>query len=396
MVVARCGLDPTGSFERVLPFVQVADIQRVFSSESMSWPQIKWVVLDKLLASPSRSGIPDLPAASPPDSVAFLQFTSGSTSEPKGVMITHNNLAHNLSLIVHELGATTDTVVVSWLPQYVSREREGQIGYKLAPRPSCSRCSRESADVDVIHVTSGRPPRLLVSSSTRYHDMGLIGSYLGALYCGGCGYYMSPFAFIKNPSVWVESISKYRATHMQAPNFAYTLCARKFSTMRTPPTLDLSCVRHMINAAEPVDEQAIDAFVAVFTPHGLPAGVIFPTYGLAEHTVFVCSGGSQRLLIDKVALEREQRVVLVDGSGGSTASLTAMMIGCGYPFRGDGVDVAIVEDDVRLEEDHVGEIWVHSPSKAAGYWNLPEQSREDFEGSLKADAEKCSAGERKW
>ena len=308
---------------------KMADIQSIFSSDAMSWPQMRWEVVEALLASAPRA-VAALSSIDDAASVAFLQFTSGSTSAPKGVIISHANLAHNLSLIVRELRASTDTVVVSWLPQY--------------------------------------------------HDMGLIGSYLGALYCGGRGYYMSPFGFIKNPAVWVESISRYRGTHMQAPNFAYSLCARKFSTMRVPPSLDLSCVRHMINAAEPCDERSIDAFVETFTPHGLPADVIFPTYGLAEHTVFVCSGGTQRLRVDKVALESEQRASIAQPGAPDTTAV----IGCGYPFRGQGVDVAIVDTDgTRLCEGRVGEIWVRSPSKAGGYWDLPEQSLEDFGATLR-------------
>ena len=134
---------------------KMADIQSIFSSDAMSWPQMRWEVVEALLASAPRA-VAALSSIDDAASVAFLQFTSGSTSAPKGVIISHANLAHNLSLIVRELRASTDTVVVSWLPQY--------------------------------------------------HDLGLIGSYLGALYCGGRGYYMSPFGFIKNPAVWVESI----------------------------------------------------------------------------------------------------------------------------------------------------------------------------------------------
>jgi acyl-CoA synthetase (AMP-forming)/AMP-acid ligase II len=143
---------------------KVEDIKNIFSSEK--WPDIRWILVDDQLKKgrtnnklPSKLSFPTI------QSIAFLQYTSGSTSEPKGVMISHENLAHNLSLIIHELKADQSTVNISWLPQY--------------------------------------------------HDMGLIGSYLGVLYCGGEGYYLSPISFLKEPMVWIRTLSKYRATHTQ-------------------------------------------------------------------------------------------------------------------------------------------------------------------------------------
>merc|ERR1719498_2018279 len=138
----------------------MADIKRSFTSDSTRWPELKWIVTDKVPSCPPLHYDP--PA---PNSVAFLQYTSGSTSEPKGVMISHQNLAHNETIITRELMADTSTICVSWLPQY--------------------------------------------------HDMGLIGSYLGAVYCGGSGYYLSPISFLKDPTVWLTSMSKYKATHTQ-------------------------------------------------------------------------------------------------------------------------------------------------------------------------------------
>ena len=123
------------------------------------------------------------------ESLAFLQYTSGSTSEPKGVMISHNNLAHNLDTICSALRVSQTTSCVAWLPQY--------------------------------------------------HDMGLIGSYLGTLYCGGSGYYMSPVSFVRKPDSWVEIMSTYKATHTQAPNFAFILAARKFNALPNRQNLNL-------------------------------------------------------------------------------------------------------------------------------------------------------------
>lgn len=182
---------------------------------SCSWPQnLNWIVTDRFFTSVKSPVVRSVSVAPHSEcDIAFLQYTSGSTSDPKGVMITQQNLSDNLRLIITGLNASDDTVVVSWLPQY--------------------------------------------------HDMGLIGSYLGAIYCGGCGYYLSPLAFIRNPSLWVQAMSKYKATHVQAPNFAYALTARKYLAQarnrvlkKDSTVIDLSSVRHMINAGNDTGRDA--------------------------------------------------------------------------------------------------------------------------------------------
>jgi len=254
-------------------------------------------------------------------------------------MITHGNLGHNLTIITNELQAKDDTIVCSWLPLY--------------------------------------------------HDMGLIGSFMGCLYCGGSGYYLSPLTFLQRPMIWLESVSKYQATHLQAPNFAFKLVARKFDESQyTKDSLRLSSVRHVINAAEPVDEDSIESFYKSFSKFGF-AHVIYPTYGLAEHTVFVCSGGSQRLSVNKHELEVNGKVVIQDRPDNVDESSTRM-VGCGYPKR-QNVDVQIVETESRkpLDEGSVGEIWIHSKSKAAGYFNKDKETKEDFHAKL-ADSSDAS------
>lgn len=325
---------------------KIADIKGFFTREE-SWPTLNWIVTDSLFFEKRTKKVEFSPITD--QKVAFLQYTSGSTSEPKGVMITHGNLRNNLDLIVTGLKANTSTVCVSWLPQY--------------------------------------------------HDMGLIGSYLGCLYCGGTGYYMSPISFIRSPPLWLEMISRYRGTHTQAPNFAYGLAARKFLAKKPHPQLDLSSVEHMINAAEPIDSLTIDRFYAVFEKYGLRNGVVFPTYGLAEHTVYVCSNGSQRLVVDKHILESEHRVALVDkfdtwmyaepsGSLKEEVVKTSVLIGCGKPSESTGMELVIIdpETNVVLPEDRVGEIWVRSKSRAAGYWGNDEKTAEDFGGHIDGDS----------
>jgi acyl-CoA synthetase (AMP-forming)/AMP-acid ligase II/acyl carrier protein len=296
------------------------------------WPEyLEWITTDNKTGSGNSSG-GGLPPSPGPSDLAFLQYTSGSTSEPKGVMITHGNLAHNLTIITSELEAVDDTVVVSWLPQY--------------------------------------------------HDMGLIGSYLGILYCRGTGYYMSPLSFLQRPMLWIEAVSKLKGTHLQAPNFAFKLTARKFQASNyVNKPLDLSSVRHIINAAEPVDKESMDVFYKAFSPFGLSETSIFPTYGLAEHTVFVCSGGKQRIAVEKELLEAEGAVSVVEGGDGGTDM--THLVGCGFPHK-QKVDVRIVDREscAELPSGKVGEIWVRSASKAGGYFGKEAETKEDFGAML--------------
>ncbi|CAK9251168.1 unnamed protein product, partial [Sphagnum jensenii] len=312
---------------------KVTDITSIFSTKNVSWPQLKWIVVDDMLAKGKKRKSMNLTTPNEKYSIntgdiAFLQYTSGSTSEPKGVMISHANLAHNLVIITKELQVDVNTTNLSWLPQY--------------------------------------------------HDMGLIGSYMGTLYCGGVGYFLSPISFLKDPNVWLKSISIYRASHTQAPNFAYALAARKFAehlkeqsrssnnNSTTETLLNLTCVKHMINAAEPVDVHAIASFYALFTQYGLARNVIIPTYGLAEHTVFVCSGGRTLLSVNKSALEKTGAVEIL-----SECLLNEYVEPVSQSPNSTG----------RKNGEH-REIWVDSPSKALGYFNQPELTQESFHGIM--------------
>jgi len=335
-------------------------------TDDAKWPDnLLWVITDREPLQNPPAKFQQLEETPKPEDIAFLQFTSGSTSAPKGVALTHANLSHNLHVITNELKASKDTKVVSWLPQY--------------------------------------------------HDMGLIGALLGVLYCGGSGYYMSPIAFLQRPMAWIEAVSEYRATHLQAPNFAFGLIARKFEPHRyyngkggdtsnedgkKIKPLDLSCLQHVINGAEPVTVNSIKAFENAFKPFGLPTepSVIFPTYGLAEHTVFVCSGGQGTIQAKKNDLEQDDKVVIVQDEASSDQSKdddpTVTLVGCGFP-QNQNIDVRIVEPVHRrlLPENRVGEIWVNSPSKALKYYGKnATETKEDFHATIedmKDDSIQC-------
>ncbi len=385
-IVANCGAKVALTGSDYGHVRKLSDIERLHNGK-VSFPKLQWIITDsilqKWLSSHSRMGFEQLRTAGKcvtGDEPAFLQYTSGSTSSPKGVIVTHGNLYHNLSLIIHELGAKSDTIVCSWLPQY--------------------------------------------------HDMGLIGSYLGVLHCGGKGYYMSSQSFIRRPAVWIWAINYYRATHLQSPSFGYILSAKSwkstpkkfkvFSSRKTQLDLDLSCVRHMVNGAEPIDYRFIDAFYETFCPHGLKRGIVFPAYGLAENTLFVCGNGRLRVhvkqkdLIHKRVTVVKEEIEGVSDGGGSIAEeperdldLTnteeeeteeteddcevLVRVGCGKPCKKFNIDIQIVDPSSlqRLGTDRVGEVWVKSDSKARGYWGTTvEESFENFCAHIREDNQK--------
>lgn len=236
-----------------------------------------------------------------------------------------------------------------------------------------------------------------------------VGSYLGVLFCGGSGFYLSPIDFLKNPLIWIKSISKYSATHTQvcfhffffeyfhrfdrqAPNFAYALVARKFSEQFNADwaSLDLSSMKHMINAAEPVSYENIANFYNLFSKYRLNANVIFPTYGLAEHTVFVCSGSQIALKVRKHLLEKgtvevlDTRPLISSGDEMPTGPDEQVLVACGRSVDRT-VTIKIVDGDtcVELNDKSIGEVWISSESKACGYWNQPEINLEIFGAELK-------------
>jgi len=184
-------------------------------SKADQWPDLIWTVTDTTVVK-DKSFLKTIPKYAPSPTLpktSFLQYTSGSTSYPKGVVITHASLAHNLAAISASLRTTPATVCCSWLPQY--------------------------------------------------HDMGLIGSYLGLLYCGGTGHYMSPLTFITNPLAYLRLWSSCNATHLQMPNFALRLCVKRFKAAKGL-TLDLGKTQHIINAAEPIDHATCAEFIHLF------------------------------------------------------------------------------------------------------------------------------------
>jgi len=264
-----------------------------------------------------------------PNATAMVQYTSGSTTTPKGVVLTHRNLLHNLESIRQVWHGDDTATGVFWLPSH--------------------------------------------------HDMGLIGAVLSMLYVGSTTHLMSPTAFITRPMRWLEAISRHRATFTAAPNFAYDLCV-EHSSAEERAALDLSSLTTAMNGAEPVRAATLQRFADAFAPAGFRPEASLPVYGLAEATLLV-SGGSDSGLpvvhhIDGAAL-REDRVVDAEPEHQSAVAL----IGCGQPRGGQHV---IVDPVTRrpCEADEVGEIWIAGPSVGRGYWERPEDTEHTFSAFL--------------
>jgi acyl-CoA synthetase (AMP-forming)/AMP-acid ligase II len=257
---------------------------------------------------------------------AMMQYTSGSTTAPNGVVLTHGNLMHNLAAIHQVWPGDDQEIAVYWLPPH--------------------------------------------------HDMGLIGAVLEMIYLGCSTVLMSPSAFIKRPMRWLEAISRNRGTFTTAPNFAYDLCVQR-STAAERAALDLSHWSVVMNGAEPVRADTMQAFAAAFAPAGFRMEAFCPVYGLAEATLLV-SGGSNSPgpvvhHIDRGALETD-RVV-----GAAPDSPTAVaLVSCGL-LRG-GQQVVIVDPETRRRcgTAEVGEVWVGGPSVAQGYWGKPDETEQTF------------------
>lgn len=259
--------------------------------------------------------------------LAFLQYTSGSTGNPKGVMLSHENLVYNSRLISESYGLEPGDVMMHWLPLY--------------------------------------------------HDMGLIGGLLQPLFLGSPVVLMSPIDFLKRPFRWLQAISKYRVAYSGAPNFAYDLAVRKTS-LEERATLDLSTWKVACNGAEPVRRETIDRFAEYFAPAKYRPTTSVPSYGMAECTVLVSSktAGTHPvvLAVDRGALE-ENRIEVVSGDDGERS---AELVGCGK-LMGDYV--AAIVDPVtkkRVADGGVGEIWLQGTSVARGYWNRAEVNEEIF------------------
>ena len=279
-----------------------------------------------------HTGAKAAPATDPVDDrrIAYLQYTSGSTREPRGVVVTHDNLMANLDVIHHLLGFEDDAIIVSWCPLT--------------------------------------------------HDMGLVMAALPAIAFGVPSVLMPPGEFVRRPMAWMRALSDWHGTHGFSPNFGYDLCVDR-STPQDRAALDLSAVRCLVNGAEPVRNITRDRFVEAFEPAGLRPEAHRPAYGLAEATVLVSCATAEKantvLSVEAAALEQNEVRFVDEGSPRARSLVGDGVVGSGYEVR--IVDPAGCE---ALGPGQVGELWIGGPSVSPGYWSRAEATQEVFGGVI--------------
>jgi acyl-CoA synthetase (AMP-forming)/AMP-acid ligase II/acyl carrier protein len=293
--------------------------------------KLHWLATDAIdLALASNWQLPSVQA----DSLALLQYTSGSTGQPKGVMVSHGNLIHNLSKICDFFGHDASSRGMSWLPPY--------------------------------------------------HDMGLVGGILQPLYVGMPIALMPPVAFLQKPWRWLQLISEYRATTSGGPNFAYDLCIQK-TTPEQRAALDLSHWQVAFSGAEPVRPETLKAFAEAFAPAGFRPEAFYPCYGMAETTLIV-TGGSPRVKppivsVDATALQHHY------ATAPAIAADTQLLVSCGQPATDQGLAIVDPQSHRLCPDGRIGEIWVaQSGSMTQGYWQRSQLTQETF-GALTAEGQ---------
>jgi 1-acyl-sn-glycerol-3-phosphate acyltransferase len=275
--------------------------------------------------SAQRSAHP-LPPLNDGQALGLMQYTSGSTGDPKGVMLTHLSLLENVRSMGAAMEATSADVFVSWLPLY--------------------------------------------------HDMGLIGAWLGCCYFGARLYVMSPISFLVRPATWLWTMHKYRATFSGGPNFAFELCASRIDDADLEG-LDLAALRFVVNGAEPISPATLRRFTGRFGKYGMSYGVPSPSYGLAENCVGLCFPPAGRgPLIDRIKREQLARRGYAEPADGNDADAIEI-VACGHPIRNN--EVRIVDDGGHeVGERHEGMLEFRGPSVTKGYFRNEGKTRELF------------------
>lgn len=291
-------------------------------------PDLKWVVTDEVQSRASERFRND------PNPILFLQYTSGSTSEPKGVMVSHENVIHNASSTLDHV-----PIGVSWLPQY--------------------------------------------------HDMGLIGYYLFPIIAGGTTYGFSPVDFLKRPILWLQTICRVRATYASSPNFGFEYCLREDKIPSEQlENLDLSSLRVLMNAAEPVRADTYLRFLKRFAPCGLQPEACVVAYGLAENTLAATNYGRRILTVNKRLFQKG--AVHLESSGPRN-STELRLASCGKPLEGIRLRIVNSESRAALGEGRIGEVWLSGKSSCTGYWKRPKLTRATFGNFVRSDPKDNSA-----
>jgi acyl-CoA synthetase (AMP-forming)/AMP-acid ligase II len=322
-------------FHRIEHIMQDAAVNLILTTEKLHGEVLEWLAETPYAATPCLpsdvlvGNRPWTSADVQPEDLAFLQYTSGSTGNPKGVMVSHGNLIHNSLLIKHKYHHDNNTVMGGWLPFY--------------------------------------------------HDMGLIGLILQSLYLGSTLVLMSPVAFVKHPMNWLKAISDYKINTSGGPNFCFEHSIEKANDQKLEG-IDLSHWHACFNGSEPIKSQTIDAFSERFARFGFSRNLFYPCYGMAETTLFV-TGGTPHVAHETLTVDREALAAnkIIFQTPDSSSAVTLVSSGQAYDL-----DVVIVDpaSHQRLADCEVGEVWIHGESVAQGYWGKSEQTREIFHAEL--------------
>lgn len=288
---------------------------------------LRWLATDSISTDLAESW--QEPAVSS-NTLAYLQYSSGSTGTLKAVQVTHGNILHNEQMIQQAFEHNEKTVFGGWLPLY--------------------------------------------------HDMGLVGNVLQPLYLGVPSILISPVAFIQKPFRWLQLISRYKVTTSGGPNFAYQLCVHRV-TPEQRASLDLSSWEVAFNGAEPVRAETLKQFATTFEPCGFRFEAFYPCYGMAETTLFI-SGGLKTdpptvRYVEKATLEQHRVAIAPEKQEGNQA-----IVSCGKPWLGTKVVIVDTESLTPCPTGQVGEIWVSGPGVAKAYWNRPEETVQAFQAYL--------------
>ncbi len=302
------------------------DIQRNFSQDAL-FKKLTWIIFEELDKS-SEFAFKEVQIY--PDDLALLQYTSGSTGEPKGVMITQLNLLYNSEYIRQTFGTNRNSVGVHWLPLF--------------------------------------------------HDMGLIGGLLQAAYVGLLNINMPPMAFLKNPLNFLKTIHKYRGTIAGGPNFSYDYCIDK-TTHEERAQLDLSSMEVFFCGAEPIRKTTYDNFTDAFNVSKVSENQLYSCYGMAETTLIVTGGirsnKPKYLSVDAKSLS-ENLVKVVDFENENSH----ILVGSGHSWLETNIKIVNPTTLKECGKDEVGEIWISGPTVASGYWNKPEETERTFDATI--------------
>ncbi len=297
-------------------------ITNIASTQKVKWPKLNWLSTDGLspVAPDARRSIPS-PRAS---TLAYLQYTSGSTSNPRGVMIDHGNILDNVNAISVQTKVDAQSVLVGWVPLF--------------------------------------------------HDMGLVGGPLTALYSGAHMVFFSPMSFLQNPMLWIKAIHRFRGTHTESPNFGYEFLLRHLKG-KSLEGIDLSCLKYTLFGGEVMRPQTFSRMTTVLNETGFRAESMTNIFGAAEGTLYLAGGGIERtplLSVDTYALQTKRRAIPKSPNLRSTTTL----IGCGIPALDSDLRIIDPVTTRLLPDGEVGEVWISSPSISRGYWGKPEEQNE--------------------